>query len=342
MSYTNQQNDTSTSNDCGCTDTLPWPTQKKTINKFREDYCSEMYVLLGETRTLEVRKTKLDELIGKKQCWFVWSERNYRINRNLDLLVGTELAQTNDSIKEAVKTYQNGNKNLADALKKLVKSVKDVRDKSKEFRDAACKLRDCKDDTCNCSQIYELTGEKTPGGGCGENAGPRSERKGCSDTEVKDILNHLIKMPQSLFPDVDAISKSATNVMGIQTFSNITTLDPMQAELAARIKKFGTQVAEGVKKSEGELKSAIDEFTKSKKELAKTDVELYAKRSDFEGLKKTVAYFCCLPCTCVEDSVGDLEQRLHKCEHSICDICKKVKDSSCGEKAATDTQVNKS
>jgi hypothetical protein len=341
MSYSKPSQDTGSTEHCGCTaNDLPWDTQTKTINKFRDDYCKEMYVLMGETRQLEIRRKKLVDLTGKKNCWVVWTERNYQIHRNLELLMGTELAQTNDSIKESVKVYQNSNKALADALKKLVGTVKDIRNKTKEFRDAACKLEACKEDACNCSQIYELTGEK-PEGGCNGNTSHTGDRKPpCSHDDIRKLIEDLICMPKKgLYPDIDAISKSATNVQGIQTFSNIGTLEPLQSELAIRIKKLGTQITDVIKKNEGELKLVLEDLTKSKKEQAKTDVELYAKRSDFEGVKKAVAYFCCLPCSCVADEKGNCDKRLDVCEKDICKICQEVQKASCEPEPAKPGQT---
>ena len=323
MSYNQSQN--TQSGDCGCVEPGS-PTQKETINRFRDDYCKEVYELKGKVAELEVKKVSLDNLISEKQCWFVWTERHYRIHRNLSLMITTELLQTGDSIKEGVKNYLGSNKLLADALKKLSKSIKDVKDKTYDLRAAACKLRDCKDDICNCSQIIELLGE-TPGNCSGGDDKNKKERpQQCNN--IKDVLDKLICMPSNLSFDIDSIFKSSLDVAGIQTFSNITSLDGLQTELSDRIKKFEKQVQDTIKQSETDLKSVLDDLVKSKKDLAKTEVDLYGKRSDFEGVRDAVQFYCCAECNCVIDEC-DCSKRLENCEKDICKICKDVQTSSC-------------
>jgi regulator of replication initiation timing len=342
MSY-KQTNSGNQSGDCGCID-LDSPTQKDTINKLRDKYCSDLYEWRGKVSELEVKKASLDKMICQKQCWFVWTERHYRIHRNLGLMVTTELVQTNDSIKQGVKNYMDTNKTLADALKKLSKSLKDVKDKTHDLRGAACKLKDCKDDKCNCAQIYELTGEK-PEGGCQGNQGNNNSKPDrsspCSYADIKKIIDDLICMPKSLSADVDTIFTSSLDVGGIQTFSNINTLDPLQSELSTRIQKFDKQIQDIVKQGDTDLKAILDELTKSKKELAKTEVDLYAKRSDFEGLKDAVVFYCCPNCNCVVTYVtgkNDCEKRLDCCGKDICEICNSVQTASCTP-ASTSTQT---
>lgn len=329
MAYINQTQ----GKDCGCTE-LDTPIQKEVINKFRDDYCKELYELKGKVAELEVRKSSLDKLICQKQCWFVWTERHYLIHRNLSLMVSTELVQTNDSIKEGVKNYQASNKNLAEALKKLSKSVKDLTDKTGELRKAACDLEACRDNICNCSQIIELTGE-VPDNCKGTERTDKKRPPECSS--VKDVLASLMCMPKNLKFDADSIFKASLDVSGIQTFSNIATLDALQTELSDRIKKFDKQIQDTVKRGDGDLKTALDDLTKSKKDVAKTEVDLYGKRSDFEGVKDAVLFYCCEPCDCVEDK-GDCEKRLENCEKEICKICKNVQTGGCdGDKTPTQT-----
>ena len=302
---------------CGC-DEPNTETQIKTINVIRDGYCREMYAALGDVLQLESKRVKLIELIKNKTCWFVWTERHYRIYRNLELLVGAKLLQTNDSIKDGIKNYLTVNKTLADSLKKIAKTAKDVKTKMQDLRDMACKLEICMDDTCNCSQMIELTGEIPPS--C-KDPRPTLKPPPAECNNIKEHLKKLVCMPKSLVFDIDSISKSSTDVVGIQTFSNITTLDPLQAELGERIKKVDKSILDVIKRMEGDLKSVIDDLTKTQKDFAKTEVDLYAKRSDFEGIRDTVAYFCCPDCGCVRQGAGDCEKRLDNCEQEICKIC---------------------
>src|SRR5688572_30722538 len=144
-------------NNCGCVepDTV---TQTKTINPKRDEFCRRMYEAYGETTSLEFKRTSLGTLIQKKNCWFIWTERHYRTYRNLQLTIDTRLLQTKDSIKEGIKNYLTVNKTLAETLKKIAKTAKDVKARAGELREMACKLENCMEDTCNCSQMIELTG----------------------------------------------------------------------------------------------------------------------------------------------------------------------------------------
>src|SRR5678816_319304 len=106
--------------------------------------------------------------------------------------------------------------------------MKDVKTKLNDLRDAACKLENCKNDSCNCTQVYILTGERPENCDSNEPAGSRPAE--CSD--AKDNLDKLICMPKALGFDADSLFKASADVVGIQVFSNIGTLDPLQKALA--------------------------------------------------------------------------------------------------------------
>jgi hypothetical protein len=311
--------------DCGCID----PTssiQKESISKLREQYCTDMFDLKGKVVKLEVRKESLDQLITDKQCLFVWTERNYRIYRNLGFQTSAELLQTSDSIKEGVKNYLNTNKTLAESLKKLVEAAADISVKTKDLREMARKLKDARADECNCSQMIELTGEVT--GNCkGSKPDPRPAP--CDARSVNHILDRLSEMPEYLCEDAKTIYNASADVSGIQKFSNITTLDPLQAGLSDKIKNFDKNLQEIIKRGDADVKTSLADLIKAKQDLAKTDVELYSTRSDFEGVKKAVAFFCCQPCVCVPLTKTNIEKRLDGCADEICKICTNVKITAC-------------
>jgi hypothetical protein len=248
--------------------------------------------------------------------------------------MGTKLLQTNDSIKEGVKNYLAVNKTLAESLKKIAKTVKDVKAKMTDLRDMACKLENCMEDTCNCSQMIELTGE-VPANCKDVKPPPRKMPDECS--HIKDDLKKLVCMPKYLVLDIDSIFKSSSDVVGIQTFSNITTLDPLQAELGDRIKKLDKSILDVIKRQEGDLKGVLDDITKTQKDFAKTEVDLYGKRTDFEGIRDTVGYFCCPACGCVKQGAGDCERRLEDCECEICKICRE--DINCDHHEHTEERT---
>lgn len=310
-------------NDCGCVE-LESPTQKKTINVFRQDYCKELYSLWGEVVKLQERRNKLKTLIRDKTCWFVWTEKNYSIHRNLTVTISSELLQTGDSIKEGVKTYSTSNKNLAESLKKITKTLMEVKTKTEDLREAAFRLNNCLKDPCNCSQLVELG---IPEEGCKGAAVERKEPQSppCPPEQIKEFFRKLICMPENLVKDVTSVLNSAANTQGIQRFTNTNSLDTFNTELVERIKKFDKQVSENVKRSETDLKTSLEDLIKSKKDQAKTLVELYSKRNDFEGVKDAVKLYCCAPCPCIVDE-DDCAPRLQNCEEDICDICSRIKD----------------
>jgi hypothetical protein len=320
MAYNQSQEDRD--RDCGCIE-LDSPTQKKTINVFREVYCRELYTLWGEVVQLQERRDKLEGFIKDKTCWFIWTEKNFRIHRNLSLTLGGELLQTGDSIKENLKNYGTSNKNLAESLKKLVKTMKEVKTKAGEFQDAAFSLKKCLKDPCNCSQLIELG---IPEENCKGSATPVKERpRGCKPEDIDAMFKELMCMPENLAADATSIYNSAVNTQGIQSFTNTPALESMNNELIDRIKKFDKQVNDNLKRAEGDLKLSQDDLNKSKKEQAKTHVELYGKRNDFEGIKDSVKFYCCSPCNCVVDD-DNCKPRLAKCEDEICELCKTMKE----------------
>lgn len=316
MAYNQPQQDQD--RDCGCIE-LDSPTQKKAINVFRETYCRELYELWGNVVQLEERRSKLEGFVKDKTCWFIWTENNYRIHRNLSQTTVSELLQTGDSIKENLKTYDTSNKTLAESLKKLVKSLKDVKTKAGEFQNAAFDLTKCLKDPCNCSQLIELG---IPEENCKGNPNPPRERpKGCRPDEIREMFRVLMCMPENLAADATSIYNSAVNTQGIQSFTSVPSLDKLKDELAERIKKLEKQVGDNLKRAEGDIKTSLEDLAKIKKEQAKTHVELYGKRNDFEGVKDAVQFYCCSPCNCVVDE-DNCKPRLAKCEEDICRLCK--------------------
>lgn len=317
----NHQND-----DCGNCEEKDTPTQRS-INSARKKYCDELYVTAGAVGKYETQYEGQVAVYNDKKCLFVWTEGNYRRYRNTEMGIVTELLQSNELIKTNVSNYMVWSSELSSGLKNIVKSVKDLKTKLGDLRDAACKLESCINDDCNCTQMAILTGE------VGENCDEKDEEsednrpKECEDS--KEILDDLICMPKALGFDAGYLLKSSSDVMGIQVFSNIGTLEPLQKTFSDEAKAFGKLIQETTKKRESDLKKAQDDLIKSVQETTKTASGLYNERSDFEGLMCTTKFICCPSCDCVKDDEGDCEPRLGKCKEEICDICDKVKDTFC-------------
>lgn len=302
---------------------------QRSINTKRRKYCDKLYEAAGEVSKGEQSSEGQISQYENKKCMFLWTEDNYQRYRNTQIRVGTELLQSTELISENISNYISWGTELSTNLKNISKKVKEAKTKMSDLREAACKLENCKDDSCNCSQLIALTGE-VPDNCKGESKRkPKKDRPDECD-DVSELLDNLICMPKALSFDIDSIFKSASEVVGIQVFSNIGTLDPLQKTLSDHSKNFVGHIQETANTREGDLKKARDELIKCVQESTKATVNLYNDRSDFEGALNTLDYLCCPNCDCVdEDCICD--PRLHDCECEICDICEDVKTTFCRE-----------
>ncbi len=296
---------------------------QKTISSARKKYCTDLTNLAGDVKTAETAYSGQTTLYETKKCLFVWTEDNYRRYRNTEICVGAELVQANDLMKENVGNYIKWGNDLSAKLKNISKSVKDLKTKLADLRTAACKLEDCKNDSCNCTQITILTGEEQKN--CEAKPGHENRPTECND--VKDVLDDLICMPKALGFDADSIFKASSDVVGIQVFSNIGTLEPLQKTLSDDAKAFEKLLQDTMKAREGDLKKLQDDLIKTVQATAKSASGLYNKRSDFEGAKSTTRFICCPDCCEVADE--NCEPRLDNCKDTICEICYEVKQTFC-------------
>ncbi len=304
--------------DCGCNDTTKTTVTQTIINTERIEYCRQLDTAGGSVIELEAKYNGTKTLKENKKTLFIWTEKNYQAFRNLDLTKGTALLQFNESIKDATTGFLKDNKTLADNLKDIVKKLKDVVTKTKELHAAACDLKRCVEDGCNCSQRGILTGEW--GDKCKGNATKPESR--CKDDcdKTKENLEKLYTIPETLSSSVDTLYKSAADVVGIQVFSNVSTLEELQKKLYEAAKKFEKHLGDTAKKDLDDVKKMQDDFVKAVQEHAKAEASLYDKRGDFTGMFNTAAFFCCPDCKCVD--VGN-------CPDIICQICKDVKTTFC-------------
>src|SRR4030095_2248731 len=203
---------------------------QKSINKERVKVCDLLYESHGKTFGLNEKFKGEETLLEAKRCLFVKTQENYQRYRNLDMLVGTELLQTNDSVKANVTAYGKINKDLNAALKNIAKSVKDVKTKFDELKQAADKLESCKDDPCNAAQWRAITG-KYPSADSGKDTDckPVDPIKECEF--AYQIYFELMCRPGGLLKDINSIFSAAHNVAGIQWFSSIDLLEPLQKTL---------------------------------------------------------------------------------------------------------------
>lgn len=318
-------------NDCGEKDT---PTQKS-INRERVKVCDLLYVSAGTTNQLQKRFDGANAVYGDMKSLFTKTEGNYQRYRNLEISVGTELLQTNELVKANVAAYNKLNKDLGAVLKNIAKSIKDVKSKFADLRDAGCKLDSCKKDSCNTSQWKALTG-------IAPNCPKEDPPEACKDAEK--IFAELISKPNGLSLDIDSLFKSSHDVVGIQLFSNIESLDPLQKSLEEKAKVFEKHISETMKLRDVDIKKLQDDLVKSVQEITKAAIERNYERSNFEGYKDAAGFLCCPDCGCITNCHKDEETyrddikkycdhlsgpSLDCCEKDICDICEDVQKGFC-------------
>lgn len=295
------------------------PTDKS-IQTERGKVCNELKDKAGEVRVWEQNRLGAHQLYNDKKCCFVQTETNYQYYRNIELMIGVELLQVNEGIKENVAAYKKWNDELAAVLKELVKTTKEAKGKFSELKDAACKLNTCINDSCQSTQMKILTGESYDN--CKDN-----------DTEIadkcnaKEVLHRLETIPNTFLHDIDTIFNSATRVAGIQVFSNVASLEPLQKTLQEKSKAFDDFIIEKMKKGSEDLKKTQEELSKAVQELTKSTTGLYFRRADFKGVHRAIDKLCDCHCDCINND-GD-EGRLERCKCDICDICDQVKAGVC-------------
>ena len=317
---------------------------KRTIKQIKDTYCESLKVLTGELAQSEVMYEGYVRAYHRKKCGFIKTEKNYRIVRNLELKVGVELVQSTEEIKKNVAAYIKINDDLVKALKDVLATAKDAKAKFGELRDAASKLDACRKDSCNSSQMIILgckSGEE-----CGDKKDhDQNDKNPDACDNVCEILDDLVEVPETLAKDIDIIFTSAAEILGIQSFSNIKTLDKFQLDFAAAAKAFDDVVADRMKAGATATTKAQEDLTAAIKTLTTAGHALYNKRNEIETDDDTKDFLCHHDCDCIRDCGCDDEgndrnnrddddndrkkDRFKKCKCEICDICKDVKDIYC-------------
>jgi hypothetical protein len=294
----------------------------KTIQAIRDQDCAKLKGLLGELSQKEEIHKGLRQLYDSKKCLLIDTEYNYQIFRNLELSVGVELTQASLEIKQNIATYIGLSNNLATALKNVVKAAKDAKQKFSDLRKAGCDLNICINDKCNCNQILILTGKSPCNGGDDHNKRP--VKPACPGSE--DTLKHLVEEPEVFFKDSDIILNSAADITGIQTFTNITSLDSLQQGLAANITAFDGVVTAKMTQGATDLAQCQTDLVAAIKELTTSEHALYNKRDEIDAERETIEYICEYECECIREEGDD---RLKDCKNDICDICEQLDDIYC-------------
>ena len=315
---------------------------KKTIRTKKDSYCDSLVTLVGTLTASEENVQGLTTTYELKKCCFVKTEKNYRIIRNLEILTGVELIQASAEIKTDVTAVLDKNGKLVDALKAVCAAAKDAKAKFGDLRDAASKLDACRKDSCNSSQMIKL-GCK-PAGECGDN-----EKKQDSSQETQipqpcenacSILDRLVTVPAIFSQDIDIIYNSSAEIMGIQTFTSIKSLQKFQQDFEANAKAFDDWVTQKMKDGKTSVDAAQAELVDATKSLTTASYALYSARNAVEATDTIKDYLCCHKCKCISEDgecgchhLDDSNDRLKACKCEICDICDEVTGIYCEKPA---------
>ena len=114
--------------DCGCKDCKEMDNATQvSINLNRSDICSKLYDAKALVTKSETKFEGEKHLYHEKKCLFVRTEANYQRYRNFEIVVGSEILQTNDTIKANVTQIRDWNKALNTTLTTLFKQIKDAK-----------------------------------------------------------------------------------------------------------------------------------------------------------------------------------------------------------------------
>lgn len=318
---------------------------KKTIRTKKDSYCDSLISLAGTLTASEENVKGLTTTYEFKRCCFVKTEKNYRITRNLELSTGVELIQSSAEIKADVTALVTKNGKLVDALKAVCAAAKDAKAKFSDLRDAASKLDACRKDSCNSSQMIKL-GCK-PSSDCNDN-NKRQDSGG--DSQIPQvcenactILDHLVLIPAIFSQDIDIIYGSSAEIMGIQTFTSIGSIQKFQTDFETNAKAFDDQVVQKMKDGKTAVDTAQTELVDATKALTTGSFALYSARDAVEGIDEIKDYLCNHKCNCISEdgecgchNLDDSNDRLQACKCEICDICDEVTSVYCAPTSKKD------
>ncbi len=326
---------------------------KKTIRIKKDSYCDSLVTLVGTLTASEENAKGLTITYEAKKCSFVKTEKNYRIIRNLELQTGVELIQSSAEIKTDVTEVIAKNGKLVDALKAVCAAAKDAKTKFRELRDAASHLDGCRKDSCNSSQMIKL-GCK-PAGECGDNerrqeSNQERRQEGNQETTLPQpcenactILDHLVSIPPIFSQDIDIIFNSSAEIMGIQTFTSIKSVQKFQTDFETNAKAFDDWIVQKMKDGKTAVDTAQTELVDATKGLTVASYALYSARNVVESTDAIKDYLCCHKCKCISEDgecgchdLEDTTDRLKACKCDICEICEEVTGIYCETTAKQD------
>jgi hypothetical protein len=302
---------------------------RKSVNTLRQVYCTALDTAKSNRDAAAKDFEQKAKLFEEKKRLMMWTEKNYRLYRDIDIVVDTRLQATNDTFKTNVAAYNTESTALYTQLKAILTSLKDVKTKVSALRDQASNLENYKNDQCNASQWALLTGKNMDNCKPDPNGPPIERPEACKDADK--VYHELIAIPKKcLVFDVNYLVKSAADIVGIQTFSNIAALTVLQSNLSDAGKAFITAIQAAAKARAADLVTVQADLITTVTDTTVSGISKFTAISDCDAAYATLEFLCKPDCHCVERRDGDeCQPRLHKCECEICEICSEVKNTYC-------------
>jgi hypothetical protein len=312
------------------------PTEKS-YTTARETYCIALQTASSDRAAAKLAYERCLVVFEKRKHLFEWTEKNYRLYRNLDLCLDTELTTGNASLTTNVATYNTVSTTVYTGLQGITASAKKLKALVNTLRDRASDLENFKNDQCNAGQWGLLTGENVenckPVGGT--KPVPHEHPDVCKDAAL--IYGELISITRkSLVFDVDSLIQSSADATGIQTFSNVAVLTVLQTQLATASANFVQQVQKTVTTRSADLTTAQTNLVTATQDCTKAGVSNFNSTSAYHGAHSTLVFLCNPPCSCTLP-LNPLEPapRLHDCECRICRIGEVIKSTYRGSPQST-------
>ena len=309
------------------------PTEKSYATA-RDTYCTLLQTALSDRAAAKLAYERSLVVYEKRKHLFEWTEKNYRLYRNLDVCLDNELTAGNASLTTNVAGYNTLSGTLYSGLTGITASVKKLKTLVNTLRDRASDLENFKNDQCNAGQWGLLTGENVEN--C-KPAGPvpRERPDVCKDAAV--IYEELISVTRkSLVFDVDSLIQSSADVTGIQTFSNVGVLTILQTQLSTAATSFVQQIQKTVTTRSTDLTTAQGNLVTATQDCTKAGVDNFNKISVCNGAYLTLSFLCNPPCECALPlNPREPAPRLHDCECRICAIGEVIKSTYRGSPQST-------
>jgi hypothetical protein len=305
---------------------------QKCISGLRQVYCTNLRSTKTDRESSEKAYERSVKIYKKKKKLFQWTEKNYRLYRDFDICIDNELTSGNTSLTANVAVYSALSQTLYTNLKSVVTSITDLKTKVGLLRDAASNLDNYKNDQANATQWTLLTGKTMDN--CkpdGEPPPQRERPEACKDADV--IYHELIAIPKRVLVfDANSLLQSATDTVGIQTFTNIDILTSQQVLLTTASTALVTQIQATLKLRTADIVTTQADLVTSVQECTTTGVDKYNKSCIYDGAYHTVKFLCCPDCKCVRPhEEGSHHPHLADCECKICKIGEVVKNVYRGE-----------